>query len=122
MAGPQTAVVVGPAGAEIFCDEYSRVKVHFHWDRLDGSDENSSCFVRVSSAWAGAGWGFIQIPRIGHEVIVDFLEGDPDQPIITGRVYNGQNTVPYGLPGQCQPVGLEKLVNALIRRVQRIAV
>lgn len=105
MAGPQTAVVVGPAGAEIFCDEYSRVKVHFHWDRLDGSDENSSCFVRVSAAWAGAGWGFIQIPRIGHEVIVDFLEGDPDQPIITGRVYNGQNTVPYALPGNASQSG-----------------
>jgi type VI secretion system secreted protein VgrG len=105
MMGPQTAVVVGPAGAEIFCDEYSRVKVHFHWDRLDGKDENSSCFVRVSAAWAGAGWGFIQIPRIGHEVIVDFLEGDPDQPIITGRVYNAQNTVPYALPGNASQSG-----------------
>ena len=105
MQGPQTAVVVGPAGAEIFCDEYSRVKVHFHWDRLDGKDENSSCFVRVSAAWAGAGWGFIQIPRIGHEVIVDFLEGDPDQPIITGRVYNAQNTVPYGLPDNASQSG-----------------
>lgn len=105
MQGPQTAVVVGPAGAEIFCDEYSRVKVHFHWDRLDGKDENSSCFVRVSAAWAGAGWGFIQIPRIGHEVIVDFLEGDPDQPIITGRVYHAQNTVPYGLPDNASQSG-----------------
>lgn len=105
MAGPQTAVVVGPSGAEIFCDEYSRVKVHFHWDRLDRRNENSSCFVRVSAAWAGAGWGFIQIPRIGHEVIVDFLEGDPDQPIITGRVYNAQNTVPYGLPGKASQSG-----------------
>ena len=105
MQGPQTAVVVGPAGAEIFCDEFSRVKVHFHWDRLDGKDENSSCFVRVSAAWAGAGWGFIQIPRIGHEVIVDFLEGDPDQPIITGRVYHAQNTVPYGLPDNASQSG-----------------
>lgn len=105
MQGPQTAVVVGPAGAEIFCDEYSRVKVHFHWDRLDQKNENSSCFVRVSAAWAGAGWGFIQIPRIGHEVIVDFLEGDPDQPIITGRVYNGQNSVPYSLPGNASQSG-----------------
>ena len=105
MKGPQTAVVVGPAGAEIYCDEYSRVKVHFHWDRLDSKDENSSCFVRVSAGWAGAGWGFIQIPRIGHEVIVDFLEGDPDQPIITGRVYNAQNTVPYGLPGKASQSG-----------------
>lgn len=105
MQGPQTAVVVGPSGAEIFCDEYSRVKVHFHWDRLDARNENSSCFVRVSAAWAGAGWGFIQIPRIGHEVIIDFLEGDPDQPIITGRVYNAQNTVPYGLPGKASQSG-----------------
>ena len=105
MQGPQTAMVVGPSGAEIFCDEYSRVKVHFHWDRLDKRDENSSCFVRVSAAWAGAGWGFIQIPRIGHEVIVDFLEGDPDQPIITGRVYHAQNTVPYGLPGNASQSG-----------------
>jgi type VI secretion system secreted protein VgrG len=105
MQGPQTAVVVGPAGAEIFCDEYSRVKVHFHWDRLGKKNENSSCMVRVSAAWAGAGWGFIQIPRIGHEVIVDFLEGDPDQPIITGRVYNAQNTVPYGLPGSASQSG-----------------
>lgn len=105
MQGPQTAVVVGPAGSEIFCDEYSRVKVHFHWDRLGKKNENSSCMVRVSAAWAGAGWGFIQIPRIGHEVIVDFLEGDPDQPIITGRVYNAQNTVPYGLPGNASQSG-----------------
>ncbi|HEY6919891.1 MAG TPA: type VI secretion system tip protein TssI/VgrG, partial [Tabrizicola sp.] len=84
MSGPQTAVVVGPAGEEIFTDEYARVKVQFHWDRLGGKDENSSCFVRVSSVWAGSGWGFIQIPRIGQEVIVDFLEGNPDAPIITG--------------------------------------
>ncbi|TCM86456.1 type VI secretion system Vgr family protein [Rhodovulum steppense] len=99
MKGPQTATVVGPAGAEIFTDKYSRVKVQFHWDRLGGRDENSSCFVRVSSAWAGAGWGFIQIPRIGQEVIVDFLEGDPDRPLITGRVYNAEQMPPYGLPG-----------------------
>jgi type VI secretion system secreted protein VgrG len=105
MKGPQTAMVVGPAGAEIFCDEYSRVKVHFHWDRLDKKDENSSCMIRVSAGWAGAGWGMIHIPRIGHEVIVDFLEGDPDQPIITGRVYNAQNTVPYGLPGNASQSG-----------------
>ncbi|TCO70522.1 type VI secretion system Vgr family protein [Rhodovulum euryhalinum] len=99
MKGPQTATVVGPAGAEIFTDKYSRVKVQFHWDRLGGRDENSSCFVRVSTAWAGAGWGFIQIPRIGQEVIVDFLEGDPDRPLITGRVYNAGQMPPYGLPG-----------------------
>ena len=99
MRGPQTATVVGPGGAEIFTDKYSRVKVQFHWDRLGKKDENSSCFVRVSPAWAGAGWGFIQIPRIGQEVIVDFIEGDPDRPIIIGRVYNAAQMPPYGLPG-----------------------
>lgn len=105
MKGPQTAVVVGPSGEEIFTDEYSRVKVQFHWDRQGGKDENSSCFVRVSSVWAGSGWGFIQIPRIGQEVIVDFLEGDPDQPIITGRVYNAEQMPPYGLPGSATQSG-----------------
>jgi len=105
MSGPQTAVVVGPAGEEIYTDKYSRVKVQFHWDRLGGKDENSSCFVRVSSVWAGSGWGFIQIPRIGQEVIVDFLEGDPDQPIITGRVYNAAQMPPYGLPANATQSG-----------------
>jgi len=105
MKGPQTATVVGPSGSEIFTDEYARVKVQFHWDRLGGRDENASCFVRVSSAWAGSGWGFIQIPRIGQEVIVDFLEGDPDQPLITGRVYNGEQMPPYGLPGSATQSG-----------------
>ena len=105
MKGPQTAVVVGPAGEEIYTDKYSRVKVQFHWDRLGASDESSTCFIRVSSAWAGAGWGFIQIPRIGQEVIVDFLEGDPDQPIITGRVYNAEQMPPYALPGNATQSG-----------------
>ncbi|MDX8346591.1 type VI secretion system tip protein TssI/VgrG [Cognatiyoonia sp. IB215446] len=105
MRGPQTAVVVGPSGEEIFTDEYARVKVQFHWDRLGANDENSSCFVRVSAAWAGSGYGFIQIPRIGQEVIVDFLEGDPDQPIITGRVYNAAQMPPYGLPGSATQSG-----------------
>ena len=105
MRGPQTATVVGPAGEEIYTDEYSRVKVQFHWDRLGADDENSSCWVRVSSVWAGSGWGFIQIPRIGHEVIVDFIEGDPDKPIITGRVYNAENMPPYDLPGNATQSG-----------------
>ena len=105
MRGPQTATVVGPGGAEIFTDKYARVKVQFHWDRLGKKDENSSCFVRVSAAWAGAGWGFIQIPRIGQEVIVDFIEGDPDRPIITGRVYNAAEMPPYGLPGSATQSG-----------------
>ena len=105
MRGPQTAQVVGPAGEEIYTDKYSRVKVQFHWDREGARDENSSCWVRVSATWAGAGWGFIQIPRIGQEVIVDFLEGDPDQPIITGRVYNAEQMPPYGLPGEATKSG-----------------
>ena len=96
--GPQTAFVVGPAGEEIFTDELGRVKVQFHWDRRGGNDQQSSCFIRVSQYWAGKNWGAIHIPRIGHEVIVDFLEGDPDQPIIVGRVYNGTNVPPYKLP------------------------
>ncbi|HEX5046090.1 MAG TPA: type VI secretion system tip protein TssI/VgrG [Gammaproteobacteria bacterium] len=95
--GPQTAIVVGKPDREIWTDEYGRVKVKFHWDRL-GKDENCSCWVRVSQAWAGRSWGGIQIPRIGQEVVVDFLEGDPDQPIITGRVYNADNMPPYPLP------------------------
>ncbi|WP_334012596.1 type VI secretion system tip protein VgrG, partial [Pseudomonas aeruginosa] len=90
--GPQTAVVVGPKGEEIWTDQYGRVKVHFHWDRHDQSNENSSCWMRVSQAWAGKNWGSVQIPRIGQEVIVSFLEGDPDRPIITGRVYNAEQT------------------------------
>ena len=105
MKGPQTAVVVGPGGEEIYTDEYSRVKVQFHWDRQGARDENTTCFIRVSSAWAGSGWGFIQIPRIGQEVIVDFLEGDPDQPIITGRVYNAEQMPPYALPGSATQSG-----------------
>jgi len=96
--GVQTAIVVGPAGEEIYTDEHGRVKVQFHWDREGQNDENSSCWIRVNQGWAGANWGAMFIPRIGQEVIVDFLEGDPDRPIITGRVYNGDNTVPYPLP------------------------
>src|SRR5690606_14165428 len=96
--GSQTAVVVGKAGEEIWTDKHGRVKLHFHWDRDSRKDENSSCWVRVASPWAGKGWGMINIPRIGQEVIVDFLEGDPDRPIITGRVYNAEQVPPYELP------------------------
>jgi type VI secretion system secreted protein VgrG len=96
--GAQTAMVVGPHGEEIYTDEHGRVKVQFHWDRMGKRNEKSSCWVRVSQVWAGAGWGAMFIPRIGHEVIVDFLEGDPDCPIITGRVYHGTNKPPYPLP------------------------
>jgi type VI secretion system secreted protein VgrG len=98
VGGPQTAIVVGTSGEEIYTDEFGRVKVHFHWDRYDKSDENSSCWVRVSHPWAGKKWGFVFLPRIGQEVIVDFLEGDPDRPIITGRVFNQECAVPYTLP------------------------
>jgi type VI secretion system secreted protein VgrG len=97
--GSQTAFVVGPSGEEIYTDEHGRVKVQFHWDREGSRDENSSCWIRVSQPWAGKGWGAVTVPRIGQEVIVDFLEGDPDRPIITGRVYNAEAMPPYGLPG-----------------------
>jgi type VI secretion system secreted protein VgrG len=105
ISGTQTAVVVGPGGEEIYVDKFARVKVQFHWDRLGKKDQNSSCWVRVSSTWAGKNWGFIQIPRIGQEVIVDFLEGDPDQPIITGRVYNADQMPPYDLPANMTQSG-----------------
>jgi type VI secretion system secreted protein VgrG len=98
--GCQTAVVVGPGGDEIYTDKYGRVKVQFHWDREGKKNENSSCWVRVSYPWAGKGWGGIHVPRIGQEVVVDFLEGDPDQPIIIGRVYHAENMPPWGLPGK----------------------
>lgn len=96
--GPQTAIVVGPSGEEIYTDEYGRVKVQFHWDRYGESNQNSSCWVRVSQYWAGNQWGSIHIPRIGQEVIVSFMEGDPDKPVITGRLYNAVNMPPYTLP------------------------
>jgi type VI secretion system secreted protein VgrG len=105
--GPQTAVVVGPAGEEIYTDKYGRVKVVFHWDRYAKKDENSSCWMRVSQPWAGKAWGGMAIPRIGQEVIVDFLEGDPDQPIITGRVYNAELMPPYALPANKTQTGIK---------------
>jgi type VI secretion system secreted protein VgrG len=107
VGGPQTATVVGKGGEEIWTDKYGRVKLQFHWDRYGTSDENSSCWVRVSQTWAGAGWGAMHIPRIGQEVIVDFLEGDPDRPIVTGRVYNADNMPPYELPGNQTQSGLK---------------
>ncbi|HIA4466506.1 TPA: type VI secretion system tip protein TssI/VgrG, partial [Escherichia coli] len=97
--GPQSAIVTGPAGEEIFCDEHGRVRVQFHWDRYNPATEASSCWVRVSQAWAGPGFGNLAIPRIGQEVIVDFLNGDPDQPIIMGRTYHEDNRSPGDLPG-----------------------
>ena len=98
MDGPQIAIVTGPRGEEIHCDENGRVKVRFPWDRYSKNDEQSSAWLRVSQGWAGGQYGFMALPRIGHEVIVSFLDGDPDQPIITGRTYHATNTPPYGLP------------------------
>jgi type VI secretion system secreted protein VgrG len=105
--GPQTAVVVGPSGEEIYTDKYGRVKVQFDWDRLGQNDEESSCWIRVAQIWAGKQWGAMHIPRIGHEVIVEFLDGDPDRPIITGRVYNNDNMPPYSLPDNKTQSGIK---------------
>lgn len=107
MQGSQTAIVVGKSGDEITVDNYGRVKVQFHWDRYGKNDENSSCWVRVAQLWAGKNWGGVHLPRIGQEVIVSFLEGDPDRPIITGRVYNGDQMPPYDLPANATRSGIK---------------
>src|SRR5690606_10593288 len=93
-------VVTGPAGEEIWVDEHGRIKVQFHWDRLGANDERSSCWIRVEQAWAGAGFGFWYVPRIGMEVVVQFVDGDPDRPLVTGCVYHGANATPYPLPNE----------------------
>ena len=105
--GPQTAIVVGESGEEIWTNQYGQVKVQFHWDRYGKNGPASSCWVRVSQAWAGKQWGTQFLPRIGHEVIVEFLEGDPDRPIITGSVYNGDNKPPYELPANQTQSGIK---------------
>jgi len=105
--GPHTALVVGPPGEEIWPDKFGRVKVQFFWDRLGKKDDNSSCWTRVSHPWAGKNWGFMAIPRVGHEVVVEFLEGDPDRPIIVGSVYNGDNMPPYTLPDNKTQTGVK---------------
>ncbi|MGO9599194.1 MAG: type VI secretion system Vgr family protein [Isosphaeraceae bacterium] len=105
--GIQTAVVTGPSGEEIYVDKYGRVKVQFFWDRKGKKNESSSCWIRVSEQWAGKNWGFVCNPRIGQEVIVDFLEGDPDRPLITGRVYNAEQMPPYDLPGNMTQSGIK---------------
>ncbi|MFL9860558.1 type VI secretion system tip protein TssI/VgrG [Paraburkholderia madseniana] len=105
-SGPQTAVVVGPPGEEIWTDQYGRVKLQFQWDRYGQRDQNASCWIRVSNPWAGGGFGGVQIPRVGDEVIVDFLNGDPDYPIVTGRVYNGERMPPWGLPASATQSGI----------------
>lgn len=98
VAGLHSAIVVGPSGEELHTDPHGRVKIQFHWDRIGARDDKSSCWVRVASPWAGQGWGMIALPRIGQEVVVDFLDGNPDRPLITGRVYNGEQKPPYALP------------------------
>ena len=103
--GPQTARVVGPAGEEIWTDKYGRIKIHFHWDRYGKKNENSSCWVRVSSPWAGGGFGGLQLPRINDEVVVDFIGGCPDRPIVLGRVYNDNNMPPVELPANASQSG-----------------
>ncbi|HBR7310336.1 TPA: type VI secretion system Vgr family protein [Klebsiella aerogenes] len=103
--GPQTAKVVGPEGESIWTDRYGRIKVKFHWDRHAKGDDTSSCWVRVSSAWAGQGFGGVQIPRVGDEVVIDFINGDPDRPIVTGRVYNEASMPPWDLPGDATRMG-----------------
>lgn len=103
--GPQTARVVGPEGEEIWTDKYGRIKVQFHWDRYGKKNENSSCWVRVSSPWAGGGFGGLQLPRIKDEVVVDFIGGCPDRPIVLGRVYNANNMPPVELPGKASISG-----------------
>ncbi|MBK8598927.1 MAG: type VI secretion system tip protein VgrG [Holophagales bacterium] len=105
--GSQTAVVVGPSGEEIFTDKYGRVKVQFHWDRQGKNDPGSSCWIRVGTGWAGRNWGEIRIPRVGQEVLVDFLEGDPDQPIVVGSVYNSEMMPPYTLPANKTQSGVK---------------
>src|SRR6185436_13370078 len=105
--GTQTALVVGKSGEEIWTDKDGRVKLQFYWDRLGKKDENSSCWVRVSSLWAGKNWGAIHIPRLGQEVVVGFLEGDPDFPVVIGRLYNSEQVPPYGLPGNQTQSGIK---------------
>lgn len=109
IAGPQTAVVVGPSGEEIHTDEYGRVKVQFHWDRVGAADDKASCWIRVAQTMAGKGFGAMFLPRVGHEVVVEFLEGDPDRPLVVGSVYNAENGTPYTLPDEKTKSGIKTL-------------
>jgi len=106
ISGTQTAVVVGPAGEEIFTDKYGRVKVQFHWDRQGKNNADSSCWIRVATSWAGKHWGMVHLPRIGQEVVVEFVEGDPNDPIIVGSVYNADMMPPYALPAKKTESGI----------------
>ena len=105
--GPQTAVVVGPKGEEIYTDKHGRIKVQFHWDRHGKNDDKSSRWVRVSQTHSGKGWGGVYLPRIGMEVVVEFIEGDPDRPLVTGTVYNGDNKMPYEMPANKTQAGMK---------------
>jgi type VI secretion system secreted protein VgrG len=105
--GIQTALVVGPSGEEIWTDKYGRVKVQFYWDREGKKDDKSSCWIRVGHPWSGKNWGAIHIPRIGQEVLVSHMEGDPDRPLITGMVYNAETMPPYGLPDNKTQSGIK---------------
>ena len=104
--GPQTATVVGPAGEEIWTDEYGRIKVQFRWDRYGNMDENSSCWLRVATSWAGSNFGALYIPRVGQEVVVDFIGGEADRPIVIGSTYNADQMPPFGLPGAASKSGI----------------
>jgi type VI secretion system secreted protein VgrG len=112
VGGHQTAMVVGKAGEEIWVDKHGRIKVQFHWDRQGKKDENSSCWVRVSTAWAGKAWGAIHTPRIGQEVLVEFLNGDPQYPIVIGSVWNGEHAPPYALPANGTQSGIKSRSSA----------
>lgn len=105
--GAQTAVVVGPPGEEIYTDNHGRVKVQFHWDRVGKKNDKSSCWIRVSQPWAGKNWGAIWLPRIGQEVVVEFVEGDPDRPMVLGRLYNAEQPPPYSLPANMTQSGFK---------------
>jgi type VI secretion system secreted protein VgrG len=107
IAGPQTAIVVGASGNEIETDKHGRIKVQFHWDRLGKNDENSSCWIRVAQPWAGKGYGMFTLPRVGHEVVVQFLDGDPDRPLVTGSVYNNDNMVAWKMPDHSTLSGIK---------------
>ena len=109
--GPQTALVVGPSGEEIYTDAYGRIKVQFHWDRLGTKNEDSSCFIRVVQSGAGKTWGSFTLPRIGQEVVVEFMDGDPDRPLVTGAVYNGDNVTPMALPDNKTQFGMRSRIS-----------
>ncbi|HEI8864704.1 type VI secretion system Vgr family protein [Serratia sp. AKBS12] len=106
VSGLQSATVVGAPGSEVYTDQHARIRVHFHWDRYKSTEEDSSCWVRVVQAWAGKGWGVIAMPRVGQEVLITYVDGDLDRPMVTGIVYNGENPPPYDLPRQIGHTGI----------------